>query len=121
MLRWLGERRGCNVDGLFEVRTLEWIRFIEDRQRAQSTVREKPFNCHFPARYVTFDKHLIEIRLASGTNFGGLQKQPDPRRPREKFLAGISAPATPPARHPKPFQNARTVNTAQHRLGLPSA
>src|SRR5260370_11685439 len=117
MLRWLGERRGCNVDGLFEVRTLEWIRFIEDRQRAQSTVREMPFNGHFPAGYVTFDKHLIEIRLASGTNFGGTQKGPAPRRRREKFLAVISAHDPLAGRKRKRFQNAGIWNAEERRFG----
>src|SRR5712692_8769816 len=60
VLRGFGKPRWCDVDGFFEVRAFERIGLIEDRQYAQSTIGEKSFDGHFPARYVAFHEQLIE-------------------------------------------------------------
>src|SRR5260370_1167091 len=90
--RALGLSHGrCDVDGLFEVGAFERIGLIEDRQYFRSTIYKKSFNRDFPTRNVSFDEHLIEIRLASGKNLRGFKQPPDARSRREKFLTIVRA------------------------------
>src|SRR6266581_8607336 len=91
VLRGFGKSRRCDVDRFFEVWTLERIGLIEDRQNAEDAIGKKSFDRNFLTRNVTFDEHLIEIRLASGKNLRGFKQAPDARSRREKLLTIVGA------------------------------
>src|SRR5712692_3626278 len=73
------------------MRAFKRIGLIEDRQYGQSAIRKKSLDGYFPSRYVTLDKHLIEVRLASGKNLRGFEQPPDTSRRREKLLTIVRA------------------------------
>src|SRR5216684_4221572 len=115
-LHGFGKPRRRDVDRLFEVRAFQRIGLIKDRQYAQSTIREKSLDGYFPSRYVTLDKHPIEIRLASGKNLRGFEQPPDTRRRRKKFLAIVRAHDALARRQRKRLQHTGIRDTKQHRL-----
>src|SRR5258708_5454548 len=115
-LHGFGKPRRRDVDRLFEVRAFQGIWLIEDRQYAQSTIGEKSLDGYFPSRYVTLDKHLIEIRLASGKNLRRFEQPPDTRRRREKLLTIVRAHDALACRQRKRLQHTGIRDTKQHRL-----
>src|SRR5438309_9787800 len=116
-LHGFGKTRRCDVDGFFEVRAFERIGFIKDRQYAQSTIREKSFDCNFPPWYVTYHQHVIELSLASSKNLRGFEQPPDTCGCREKLLAIVCAHDALTSRNGKRFPHTGTVDPQQLRRG----
>src|SRR5882724_4883907 len=117
MLHGFGKPRGRDVNRLFEVRAFERIGLIKDRQFPQNAIPEKTFDGYFLAGDVSFHKHLIEIRLASGKYLPGLLQAPDACRRSEKLLSIVCAHYTLARRKRKRLQNAWIGDSQEYGLG----
>src|SRR6267154_2776010 len=78
LLLHFAQPRRRNVDRLLEKRPLQRISLVTNRQHPKLSVRQQPFNRHFPSRNVSLHNRLIQIRFPASQNFRRLQNAPQP-------------------------------------------
>ena len=83
-------RRG-HVEGLFEVRAVEWVGLVEQRQHPQRAAREQAFQRHFRTRQELLDQHPGKLRVAPHRDLGRTEEPPDAVESRAKLLWTVRA------------------------------
>ena len=77
LLLRLTERRRCDVDGLFEKRTIERIRFVEDRERSNVSPGEHALNGILTTLDEAFDDDLLPAGMSKRAHRGAGEQRAD--------------------------------------------
>ncbi len=116
-MRGVRKGRRRDVNRFLEIRAFERVRFIENSQEAQNTFSEQRFDGDFPSWQIFFDDHLIEVGLASGANFGGIEQTLQAGSAGEEFIAIVGANDSLAGGKRKRLEYARIRNSEERGFG----